>query len=149
MPPMIHRFLPSKLLAFACAVGVSVLAFADDLARLEGKWTCKRKRSNGDEVTQLVEFKGSKFTYQVKSADGEVRIYAAGEVKTEKLGPFSVIKFFNIKGGESSSDLQPVDDDRVQVYVLDFDKLRLASGFDKERDGDEPRVDVYTKSPAK
>lgn len=146
---MIQRLVSSKFLGFVCAVGVSVLAFADDLARLEGKWTCKRKRSNGDEVTQSVVFKGSKFTYQMKSADGEVRIHAEGEVKTEKLGPFSVIKFFNIKGGESSSDLQPVDDDRVQVYVLDFDKLRLASGFDKARDEDEPRVDVYTKSPVK
>ncbi len=146
---MIHRFVPSKLLAFVCAVGVSVLAFADDLARLEGKWMCKRKRTNGDEVTLLLEIKGSKFTYQLKNTDGEVRIYAVGEVKTEKLGPFSVAKFFNIKGGESSSDLQAIDDDRVQVYMLDFDKLRMASGFDKERDGDEPRMDVYTKSPTK
>ena len=146
---MIQRLVPSKLLALICAMSVSVLAFADDLARLEGKWTSKRKASNGDEVTQVVEIKGSKFTFNLKGADGELRLYAEGELKTDKLGPFSIVKFFNIKGGQSSTDLQAVDDDRVNVYVLDFDKLKLASGFDKDRDGDEPRVDVYTKSLAK
>ncbi len=143
------RFCPSKFLALLCAASFSVLAFADELTRLEGKWTCQRKKSNGDLVTQVLEIKGAKFKYQQKGADGVARLFAEGEVKTEKLGPFSVAKFFNIKGGESSTDLQSIDDDHTLVYSLDFDKLRMAAGFDKERDDDEPRVDVYAKSAGK
>ena len=146
---MIQRVVPKKFLALLCGLAVSVSAFADDLARLEGQWTCKRKVSSGDEVSQVLKIKGSKFTFQMKSADGEVRLYAEGDIKAEKLGPFFALKIFNIKGGQSSTDLQAVDDERTQIYMLDFDKLRIASGFDKERDNDTPRVDLYTKSPEK
>lgn len=123
----------------------AVVALADDLARLEGKWTAKRKGDQG-EVTQVLEITKGKFTFRMKSADGETRLYAEGDVKAEKLGPFTTAKFFNIRGGSSSSDLQAVDDDRVVIYSLEYNKLRVAQGFDKDRDGDEPHVDVYTKN---
>ena len=143
---MLKRSFTTLFLTTALAVGAAVSALADDLARLEGKWTAKRKTSSGDELTQVLEITKNKFTFRLKSADGETRIYAEGEVKTEKLGPFSTLKVFNIRGGTSSSELQPVDDDRVLIYSLDYNKLRVAAGFDKDRDDDQPRVDVYSKN---
>ena len=139
--------LKSWILAAILFVGATISSFADDLAKLEGKWNAKRKTDTGSEVTLVLEITKGKFTYRMKSADGDTRLYAEGEVKTEKLGPFSTAKFFNIRGGYSDSDLQQVDDDRHVIFSLEYNKLRIATGFDKNRDDDTPQTDVYTKQP--
>jgi hypothetical protein len=118
-------------------------AFAGNLEDLAGKWSVK-KTNDGQAFTQTIDIKKDKFIFNIKGADGKVVLYAKGDVKVENLGPFRLIKFFNIQAGSSSDDLESVDDDRTCVYALSGGALNLATNFDKERDKG-PVLDVYTR----
>ena len=81
--------------------------------------------------------------FQILSADDSVVLYAQGDFKLEKLGPFNAARFSHIRGGSSASNLDDVDDVYVSIYILDGDSWTLASNFDKQRDGQNASVDVY------
>src|SRR5438552_6075944 len=119
---------------------------ADDAELLTGKWSVKRS-NDGQNFTQTVEIKKDKFVFQILGPEDQVVLYAEGDVKFEKLGPFNSAHFFHIRGGQSASSLQDVDDERVNVYTLDGDTWMLASNFDKERD-QKPSVEVYRRVKA-
>jgi len=132
----------------AACLRVASSAFGADsgaLEKLQGKWSGKRTGSDGQEVTQVLEIKGGKLTFQILNADKEVRLYATGNVKAEMQGPFKVLKITDIDGGRSTNDTQPVNDDRSTVYWLSGDTLTMASNFDKERENQGPRVEVYQR----
>lgn len=133
------------LFGLALAGLTSTAAFADDLERLAGKWSVSKTNSEGRKYSQTIEITKNKLTFKVVGEDQAVRLYAEGTVKIEKLGPFSVMKVTDIKGGSSESDLTPVDDDRTLVYQLGYDTWTVASNFDKERD-QPPSLDVYRKA---
>jgi hypothetical protein len=78
--------------------------------------------------------KKNKFKFQVTSPADDRGVYAEGDVKVETLGPFKAAKFYNIQGGRSPSDLQPVDDDRTVIYTLGDNEMTVAVNFDKERE---------------
>ena len=139
-------------------VGLFVAAFfsgyaslaADDLSTLSGKWSVKKTNDQGQNFTQSIEIKKDKFVFQIIGADDNVVIYAEGDLKLDKLGPFSSAKFFHIRGGPSAGNTEEVDDEYVSVYVLDNDTWTLTSNFDKQRENQKPSVDVYkrVKAPA-
>jgi hypothetical protein len=134
------------LLAFASN---SIAAESPDLAKLQGKWSTKRTGSDGQESSFTMEIKGEKLTFQAFRGDNELRFVAKGNVKAEMQGPFHVMKITQIEAGGSASDLQPVNDDRSSVYFLKDDTLTLASNFDKERENEKPRVEVYQRVETK
>jgi hypothetical protein len=120
---------------------------APDLSALEGKWLAKKANDEGQNYVQTIEIKKNKFKFQVGETEADGRLFAEGDVKVEKLGPFDCVKFSNIRGGASASDLVDVDDEYVAIYVLDGDTWRVATNFDKERD-QKPSMDVYRKVKA-
>ena len=121
-------------------------AFSGDLDALAGKWTCQSTNEEGQRLTQQMEIKKDKFTFKVSSGD-ETRLYAEGDVKLEKAGPFKSISFVNIKAGQSSSDANPIDDTYTSIYTMGDDGAFLvAMNFDKDRDSQKPRLDVYRKA---
>lgn len=130
----------SLCLALLCT---SQIARADDLESLSGKWSVKKVNDQGQKITQTIEVKKDKFVFQILGEDDTVTLYAEGDLKLEKLGPFSSARFFHIRGGSSASSLDDVDDVYVSVYVLDGGTWTLATNFDKQRDGQKPTVDVY------
>lgn len=134
------------LLALASS---SIAAESPDLAKLQGKWRTKRTGSDGQESSFTMEIKGEKLTFQAFRGENELRFVAKGNVKAEKQGPFHVMKITQIEAGGSASDLQPVNDDRSSVYFLKDDALTLASNFDKERENETPRVEVYQRVETK
>ena len=117
---------------------------APDASALEGKWLTKKTNDEGQAYVQTIEIKKNKFKFQVGETETDVRLFAEGDLKLEKLGPFDCAKLTNIRGGTSSSDLVDVDDEYVCIYVLDGDTWRVAVNFDKERD-QKPGLDVYRK----
>lgn len=121
-------------------------ARADDLESLGGKWTANVTDAQGRAFKQVLEIKKSKFTFNIVLA-GETVLYAEGDVKAEKLGPFKTARFYNIQGGSSSSDLQTVDDERTAIYMLGYNELTTAVNFDRER-AEPPTVTKYVKSAA-
>lgn len=123
-------------------------AFADDLEALSGKWSVKKVNDQGQNITQTIEVKQDKFVFQILSADDNVVLYAEGEFKLEKLGPFTAARFSHIRGGSSASNLDDVDDVYLSIYTLDGDNWIMASNFDKQRDGQKPGVDVYRHQKA-
>src|SRR5438309_4195074 len=133
------------------AVAVSLFAFtavfADDPERLSGKWSMKKTNDQGQNYTQTVEIKKDKFVFQILSAEDSVIIYAEGDVKFEKLGAFNSARFFHVRGGQSSADLQDVDDEYTSIYMLEGDTWMLASNFDKDRN-QKPGLDVYHRMKA-
>jgi hypothetical protein len=115
------------------------------LAKLQGKWSGKRTGNDGQESTAVIEFKGSRLTFQLLNSDKEVRFYAAGDVKAEAMGPFNVLKITGLEAGASATETRAIDDDRSTVYTLRGDTLTLASNFDKERENQKPSVEVYQR----
>ncbi len=143
-----------SVLGFAAACAPR--AVADELDALAGKWTSHATNEDGQRYTQQIEIKKNKFTFKISSGD-ETRLYAEGDVKLEKAGPFKSISFTNIKAGQSASDANEIDDTYTSIYTMGDDGAWLvAMNFDKERDSQKPRLDVYRKdksaakeSPAK
>ena len=123
-------------------------ALADDSEALSGKWMVKKVNDQGQNITQTIEVKKDKFVFQILSADDTVVLYAEGDLKLEKLGPFSSARFFHIRGGSSASNLDDVDDVYVSVYSLDGDTWTMAANLDKQRDGQKPSLDLYRRVKA-
>ena len=143
---MLKSAVVLMLLAFASH---SIAAESPDLAKLQGKWSTKRTGSDGQESSFTMEIKGEKLSFQAFRGDNELRFVAKGNVKAEMHGPFHVMKITQIEAGGSASDLQPVNDDRSSVYFLKDGELTLASNFDKERENEKPRVEVYQRVETK
>jgi hypothetical protein len=135
-----------RLLTLATIATLFALnALADDLAKLEGKWSVKKTR-DGQSFTQTLEITKDTFKFKILRGTDELTIYAEGKLKLEKSGPFSVVKFVDIKAGGSESDISAIDDDHVSIYVLSDDTWTLAANFDKERDDQKPSLDAYVKA---
>ena len=133
-------------LLFAATLFVAATLPAADAASFAGKWTVKKVNDQGDKYSQTIEVKKDKFVFEILGADGQVVLHAEGDLKFEKLGPFDSVRFVHIRAGQSSSDMNDVDDEYVSVYRLDGDKWTMASGFDKDRERQKPGVDVYARA---
>jgi len=122
---------------------------ADDAERLLGNWSMKKVNDQGQTVTQTVEVKKDRFAFHIIGADDHLTLYAEGDLKLEKLGPFKLARFSHVRSGESSSKLEDVDDEFASIYILDADAWTLAENFDKRRD-EKPNLEVYqrVKAPA-
>jgi hypothetical protein len=150
MPAWKKRKIMSLIKALVIT-GVAVItsnAFAAEspgLAKLQGKWSGTRPASDGQTVMTTLEIQGSKLTFQTLNADKEVRFIARGTVKAESVGGINVMKITGIEAGRSASETQAVDDDRSQIYTLRGDTLFLASNFDRERENEKPRVEVFER----
>ena len=136
-------------LALLAVASSSMAAESPGLAKLQGKWSTKRAGSDGQDASFTMEIKGEKLTFEAFRGDNELRFVAKGNIKAEMQGPFHVLKITQIEAGGSASDLQPVNDDRSSVYFLQDDTLTLASNFDKERDNEKPRLEVYQRVATK
>ena len=75
-------------------------------------------------------------------------MYAEGDVKVDKAGPFKTVVFSNIKAGQSSSDSSPIDDTYTSIYKMGDDGTWLVvMNFDKDRDEQQkPALDAYRKA---
>ena len=131
-------------IAVTIAAAGCLSVFAED-AKLDGTWTTKKTGPDGNPYTQSIEIKKDKFTFRM-IRDGDVVIFAQGSFKTEKVGSLKIAKFTDIQGGTSESNTNPIDDDHTSVYAFSGDTLVLAANFDKERDGQKPSADSYTRS---
>lgn len=140
------RILTGALLAVLLTMPLYLVA--DEASSLTGKWSTKKTNDQGQSYTQTIEIKKDKFVFQILGSDNNVVLYAEGDVKLEKLGPFSSAKFYHIKGGQSADNTNDVDDEYVSVYVLDEDTWTLTSNFDKQRENQKPTVDVYKRVKA-
>jgi uncharacterized protein (TIGR03067 family) len=143
------RHIFSILTGFGFAAACITPAFGDDLEALAGKWSIQKTNEDGQRYTQQIEIKKDKFIFQITDRDGDTTLYAEGKVKLEKLGPFKAINFTDIKGGQSSQQLDSIDDAYTCIYLLDGDTWQVVMNFDKER-GDmfKPSLDVMHKVPA-
>src|SRR5438105_15414008 len=108
-----------SLIGFAAVCATP--AFGEDLQSLAGKWSVKKTNDEGKKFIQEIEIKKDKFTFKINDADGGTRLYAEGDVKLEKAGPFKTISFTNIKAGQSSTDSNPIDDSYTSIYKLEDD----------------------------
>ena len=126
---------------------VAAPAFAGELDAFAGKWTAHKKNDDGQSVTQHLEINKSKFTFKISDGEGQTRLYAEGDVKLDKAGPFKTMVFTNIKAGESDSDLSPIDDTYTSIYRIGEDNTwTLLTNFDKDRDQQKPSLDVYRRT---
>jgi len=134
-----------ELLLHSVIIGLlsfSRILLAGDAELLDGKWSVKRSNQQWHSSSQTIEVKGNKFIFQMLDDAGQVVLHAEGDLKLEKLGPFSVGRFVHVRGGESPSNLEEVDDEYASVYTLDGDVWTMAVNFDKDREPG-PTLDVY------
>ena len=122
---------------------------ADDSQFLTGKWSVKKVNDQGQRYSQTLEIKKDKFVFQILSAEDQVVLYAQGDVELKKAGPFNSARFYHVRGGQSSTELQDVDEERQVAYVIDTEKdaLIVASNFDADRE-EKPSIDVYKRVKA-
>jgi hypothetical protein len=135
-------------LFFGLAVAATFCSFvaeADDLEALAGKWSVKKTSDQGQDYTQTIAITKDKFIFQIVAADDRLVLYAEGDLKLDKLGPFNAAHFVNIRAGRSASDLREVNDDHVSIYRLEGDAWTVAANLDKERGRQKPSVDVYRR----
>lgn len=144
---MQQKMIRSTALAFLCWAAAFPLAAADNpsLDSLQGKWVTKKTSPEGQAYTQTIEIRKNKLTFQMANADGELRLFAKGQVKVEKLGPFNVLAVSDIQAGKSAEETNPVDDDRSSPFLIEDETLTLVSNVDKSRDDQKPALDVYTR----
>ena len=140
--------IASLIPAIGLAAALCTPAYADDLETLAGKWTATKSNDEGKHYTQQMEIKKNKFTLKITDADGGTRLYAEGDVKVDKVGPYKTVVFSNIKAGESSTDSSPIDDTYTSIYKLQDDGTWLVvMNFDKQRDENQkPSLDAYRKA---
>ncbi|HKQ40706.1 MAG TPA: hypothetical protein VJ063_21745 [Verrucomicrobiae bacterium] len=132
-------------LSVAMITVASAAEISPALKSLQGKWNGERVNSDGQKSKVVLEIKDDKLEYRVLNNDGELRFVAKGTVKIEKAGDFRILTAAELRAGRDEGNLEPVDDDRSSPYVIREGKLYLASGFDKARDNERPRVEEYTK----
>jgi hypothetical protein len=135
------------ILGSVLLVAAGVRVSADDSERLQGKWSSTKTNEYNQVYTQTLEINKDKFTYKRASDGGGVSLCAEGTVKLEKLGPFAVVRFTNIRGGYSETDLSEINEDYVAVYQLGYNTWIVAMNFDKERD-EQGSADVYRRATA-
>jgi uncharacterized protein (TIGR03067 family) len=128
---------------FTCAAEA-----ADDLEALAGKWSVNKVNDQGQHYTQTITVKKEKLVFQIVGAEDKTVLYAEGDLKLDKLGPFSAIHFANIRAGRSASDLSDVDDEFVSIYRLEGDVWTVVANFDKDREGQKPSLDAYHRVKA-
>jgi len=117
---------------------------ADGLDALQGRWTAKKKGDSGP-ITQTLEFKKEKWTFEV-AIEGGGGFFAAGDAEVKKAGAFDTVRFHVAKFGPSESDLRDADDDRNTVFSIQNGKLYIANNLDRERENENPIIDVYSKT---
>ena len=139
---MKHTYLA---LAFCFCAAFSSLSAADssDLDKMQGKWETKKTNDDGVKVTVRLEISKDKVVFKMLDALGDMKYYGVAKLKADKVGLFNVLQFTEIKGGESESDLSPIED-HTTIYQLRNGKMILASNFEKERE-EAPTLDVYEK----
>src|SRR5258707_15411266 len=119
------------------------LVRAEDLEAFSGKWLAKKVNEQGEKYSQTLEIRKDKFIFQILGADEQVILHAEGGIKLEKAGPFSAVRFFHIRAGGSSSNLQEIENEYISIYVLDDESCTMASNFDKRCEQQKPSADVY------
>src|SRR3954469_5319959 len=137
------RFMRMLLMVVAMAMASAV--WGDDLVALQGKWSVKKTGDRGS-FTQQLEFKDKKFIFKIVNSEDAVTFVATGEVELKKQGAFNTARFFGLKAGRTDTELEPIDEERNSVYLLDSGQFYLASNFDKARDREKPSVDAYSKA---
>jgi hypothetical protein len=141
--------LTMKLIYVSCIYVFGALtALASDAESLAGKWSVTKTNEQGQVFNQSIEVKKDKFIFEILSAEKQVVIHAEGDIKFGKLGPFTSVHFTKIRGGQSPSDLQDIDDEYTSIYTLDSDSWIMAANFDKERPGQKPALDNYKRVKA-
>lgn len=113
------------------------------LNALQGTWEGRRNGEDGTEQKQVLEIQGDTLKFSLFKSDGELRLFAKGKTKVEKLGNIQILRLTDIQAGVTESDLQSIDDDRSTPFLISEDTLSLANNFDKDRENQKPRVDVY------
>jgi len=142
--------MKTQITAIIAVLGLAAFwatpALGDDLEALTGKWSVQKTNEEGQRYTQQIEIKKDKFTFKITDKDGDTMIYAEGKLKLEKAGPFSAISFTDIQAGQSSTQLDPIDDTFASIYKLDGDTWLLVMNFDKDH-GEQfkPSLDVMKK----
>ena len=145
--------MKTQITAILTALGFAAVCvtpvFGQDLEALAGKWSVQKTNDDGQRYTQQIEIKKDKFTFKLSDKDGDTMIYAEGDVKLDKAGPFKTVNFTNIKAGQSSTQLDPIDDTYTSIYKLDGDTWLLVMNFDKDH-GEQfkPGLDVMRKVTA-
>ena len=130
--------------SFFLLISATSTGLSSELERIQGEWSINKTNEEGQSYTQTIQIKESKFTFKIIDREGQLLLYAEGNIECEKLGPFKSIKFFSIASGASESELDPVDDDRTVIYKLGYNTWILATNFDKDR-GEPPSIDIYNK----
>jgi len=93
-------------LSIAAVLFIHPALAADDLDALAGEWSVKKVNEEGQNYTQKITVKKDKFVFELLQAEGRIILHAEGDLKLDKLGPFKVAHFVNIRAGGSATDLE-------------------------------------------
>lgn len=114
------------------------------LDKLQGKWQTTRTTEDGQKITQTIELKKNKLTFEIMDPSGSTVLVATADVKAQQAGAFDTFTITNLKAGRDEDSLETVEGERSYVYMAGYQTLTIVSNMDEERD-DAPQIDVYKK----
>jgi len=114
--------------------GASLFSFAaaaDDMDALIGKWSVKKVNDQGQNITQTFTIKKGKAIFQILGAEDRVVLYAEGDLKLDKVGPFNAAHFVNVNTPQLV--VMPELSGPMELSIGDEQRLlisrQLGSGF--------------------
>jgi hypothetical protein len=145
MTKLLLPILSAITLLAAASLPAGAADTASGFDALQGKWSLTKTEQDGQRITQVVEVKQGRLTFQILNAEGQVRALVKGRLKADKTGSFNVLTVSDLQVGRSADELQPVGETRALVYTMRGDTAFFAMNFDREQDNEKPSIDAYTR----
>src|SRR5438128_1023693 len=84
-------------LIFSVALCATPVVWGSDADLLTGKWSAKKINDDGLNCTQTIDIKKDKFVFEMLGPTGQLLAYAEGDLRFERLGPFSAVRFSHMR----------------------------------------------------
>jgi hypothetical protein len=112
---------------------------------LQGAWQCDTVDDEGHPCRKLVELGDHELTLRVFDAEGHVCFSSFGEFRTEKLGPFRLLKVEKPVTPPDGDVARPPGRSSTWIYRVTGEKLRLATNLEETAVDQSPAMETYVR----
>jgi len=127
---------------------VTTILRAAELDALQGQWLTRKTNELGQAYGQKLQIQKDQVQFEILDGDGTVRFLARGTINLEARGPIDTMDVRNMSAGATEAELSAVEATLTTVYKLKDGVLYVAANFERDRDNQIPRFDLYRRPSA-